>query len=149
MSHENVEEIYERLTKAFFVDRDVEAFVECFHPEVEVLLPRNVLEGGATRGHPGVRQAFGDAFEMWEDLRFELHELASSMTAPWLCVRASTSARAMPLRIGRNWPTRRRGSPRCHGSGGCLERKPRISGAFLRAADGIRTHDLLHGKQTL
>jgi hypothetical protein len=28
-------------------------------------------------------------------------------------------------------------------------RKPRRSGAFDEAADGIRTHDLLHGKQTL
>ena len=27
--------------------------------------------------------------------------------------------------------------------------KPRKRGAFQRAADGIRTHDLLHGKQTL
>jgi hypothetical protein len=27
--------------------------------------------------------------------------------------------------------------------------KPRDSGAFQEAADGIRTHDLLHGKQTL
>jgi hypothetical protein len=27
--------------------------------------------------------------------------------------------------------------------------KPRLSGAFLRAAEGTRTLDLLHGKQTL
>ena len=29
------------------------------------------------------------------------------------------------------------------------KRKPRVSGASRQAADGIRTHDLLHGKQTL
>jgi hypothetical protein len=29
------------------------------------------------------------------------------------------------------------------------DKKPSPSGAFLRAADGARTHDLLHGKQTL
>jgi hypothetical protein len=28
-------------------------------------------------------------------------------------------------------------------------RKPRLSGAFFGADDGTRTHDLLHGKQTL
>jgi hypothetical protein len=33
----------------------------------------------------------------------------------------------------------------------CLppKRKPRLSGAFFGADDGTRTHDLLHGKQTL
>jgi hypothetical protein len=28
-------------------------------------------------------------------------------------------------------------------------KKPRITGAFLEAAEGTRTLDLLHGKQTL
>jgi hypothetical protein len=28
-------------------------------------------------------------------------------------------------------------------------KKPRLSGAFLKAAEGTRTLDLLHGKQTL
>jgi ketosteroid isomerase-like protein len=74
MSRDSVEEIYERMTRAFFVDRDVDSFVECFHPEAELLLPRNVMEGGSYKGHAGVRQAFADAFEMWDDLRFELHE---------------------------------------------------------------------------
>jgi ketosteroid isomerase-like protein len=75
MSQENVEEIFDRLRKAFFADRDVDAWVECFHPDAELLLPRNLLEGGNYRGHAGVRQAFVDAFETWADLRFELDEL--------------------------------------------------------------------------
>jgi hypothetical protein len=32
---------------------------------------------------------------------------------------------------------------------GCQRRNARDLQAFLQAADGIRTHDLLHGKQTL
>ena len=28
-------------------------------------------------------------------------------------------------------------------------KKPRLSGAFVKAAEGTRTLDLLHGKQTL
>ena len=31
----------------------------------------------------------------------------------------------------------------------CGIKKPRLSGAFLEAAEGARTLDLLHGKQTL
>src|ERR1700676_1420444 len=75
MSHENVEEITRRATRAFFGDRDVDVFCECFLPEAELLLPRNLLEGGSYTGHAGVRQAFADAFETWEDIRFELHEI--------------------------------------------------------------------------
>jgi len=43
------------------LDRD--AFVKLQHPEVEMTLPRNVLEGGSYRGHEGVRRAFNDAVE--------------------------------------------------------------------------------------
>jgi len=31
----------------------------------------------------------------------------------------------------------------------CGIKKPRLSGAFCQAAEGTRTLDLLHGKQTL
>jgi uncharacterized protein len=58
-----------------WVERDPEAVVECFHPDVEMLLPRNVLEGGSYRGHEGVRHALADAFRTWEDVRFEIQEM--------------------------------------------------------------------------
>jgi ketosteroid isomerase-like protein len=74
MSRESVEEIVQRATQAW-AGRDVDAWVECFHPDAELLLPRNLLEGGSYRGHAGIRQAFADAFETWEDFRFELDEL--------------------------------------------------------------------------
>ena len=74
MPRENVETIIHRATKAFS-DRDVDAFVDCFHSEAELLLPRNLLEGGSYRGHTGVRQAFADAFETWEEIRFELDDI--------------------------------------------------------------------------
>ena len=58
-----------------WVERDPEAVVECFHPDVELLLPRNVLEGGSYRGHEGVRRALTDAFQTWEDVRFDIGEI--------------------------------------------------------------------------
>ena len=60
-----------RAFDAFFA-RDVEAWVECHDESAEFLWPRNVLEGGSYRGHVGLRRAFADAFETWEDIRFDL-----------------------------------------------------------------------------
>lgn len=74
MSRENVETIIHRATNAFS-DRDVDAFVDCFDPEAELLLPRNLLEGGSYRGHTGIRQAFADAFETWEEIHLELDDI--------------------------------------------------------------------------
>jgi ketosteroid isomerase-like protein len=51
--------------------RDFEDFVECFHPAVEFMLPRNLLEGGSYRGLDGVRRAWADLFEAWDDYRYE------------------------------------------------------------------------------
>ena len=45
MSQENVE-IARRALMAF-AEQDVEAWVECADADVEMLLPRNVLEGGS------------------------------------------------------------------------------------------------------
>jgi ketosteroid isomerase-like protein len=43
------------------------------HPQVEMYLPRSVLEGGAPyRGLPGAERAWADAFDLWE--RFESEE---------------------------------------------------------------------------
>ena len=74
MSRENVETIIHRATNAFN-DRDVESFVDCFHAAAELLLPRNLLEGGSYRGHTGIRQAFADAFETWEEIHLELDDI--------------------------------------------------------------------------
>ena len=69
MSQENVEVVLAAV-KAFQA-RDVEAWVDCFHPDAEVLWPRNLLEGGSYRGHEGVRRAIADSFETWEDIRLD------------------------------------------------------------------------------
>jgi ketosteroid isomerase-like protein len=73
MSQENME-IVQRAFRAF-EGRDSEAWVECFHPDVELLLPRNVMEGGSYRGHAGVRRALADAFETWEAFRFDIQDI--------------------------------------------------------------------------
>jgi ketosteroid isomerase-like protein len=73
MSQENVE-LARRLVAAY-AERDVEAWVECAAADVEMLLPRNVLEGGSYKGHDGIRRAWADAFETWEALRFDLHDI--------------------------------------------------------------------------
>ena len=77
MSQENVE-IVRRLTSRGLKamrERDVEAWIECFHPEAEMLMPRNLLEGGNYKGHDGLRQAFEDAFKTWDDLRVEVEDI--------------------------------------------------------------------------
>ena len=73
MSQENVELV--RAAVRAFGARDPEGWVNCFHPNVEFLLPRNVMEGGSYRGHEGVRRALADAYETWEDIRFEIQEV--------------------------------------------------------------------------
>jgi ketosteroid isomerase-like protein len=73
MSEDNVE-IVRRVFEALR-ESDVGAFVRYFHPDAEMLLPRNVLEGGSYRGHDGVRQAIADALETWEAFRIEISEI--------------------------------------------------------------------------
>jgi ketosteroid isomerase-like protein len=73
MSRENMELV--RQAFRAFIKRDSEAWVECFHPDVEFLLPRNVLEGGSYRGHEGVRRALADSFQTWEDFRFDIQDM--------------------------------------------------------------------------
>jgi ketosteroid isomerase-like protein len=73
MSQENVEIV--RAAFRAFEQRDSEAWVNCFHPTVELLLPRNVVEGGSYRGHMGVRRAIADAFEMWEAFHFDIQDI--------------------------------------------------------------------------
>ena len=88
-------------------------------------------------GRDGLR-----AGEMWNSNSF----------IAWILFRAGVDADEVhPPRGGRapGWQAgvnvaRRNGAERSHGN-----RKPRRSGAFYGADDGTRTHDLLHGKQTL
>ncbi len=74
MSQANLD-VARRAMVAFFAERDVEAWVECHDAHVELLLPRNVLEGGSYKGHDGIRRAWTDAFETWEDLHFDLEDI--------------------------------------------------------------------------
>ena len=73
MSQENVELV--RAAVRAFGARDPEGWVNCFHPNVEFLLPRNVMEGGSYRGHEGVRRALADVFETWAAFRFEIQDI--------------------------------------------------------------------------
>ena len=41
----------------------MEAWVECCATDIEMLLPRNLIEGGSYKGHEGIRRALADAFE--------------------------------------------------------------------------------------
>ena len=47
--------------------RDADALAEVTHPEGELLLPRNLLEGGSYLGPDGARRALADALETWEE----------------------------------------------------------------------------------
>ena len=58
-----------------FEAKDSEAWVNCFHPNAEFLLPRNILEGGSYRGHEGVRRALADSYETWEGIRIEIQDM--------------------------------------------------------------------------
>jgi ketosteroid isomerase-like protein len=64
MSQENVE--IARAVMASWNARDLDGFLELQHPEIEMTLPRNLLEGGSYRGREGARRAFEDAVESWE-----------------------------------------------------------------------------------
>jgi len=73
MSQEQNIALAERAFEAF-TKRDMEPFVACFHPSVEFMLPRNHLEGGSYRGLDGIRRAWADVYETWEDFRFQRRE---------------------------------------------------------------------------
>jgi ketosteroid isomerase-like protein len=74
MSQENGEQLVRAALRSF-VARDPLGWVNCFHPNAEFLLPRNVLEGGSYRGHEGVRRALADVFETWAAFRFEIQDI--------------------------------------------------------------------------
>jgi ketosteroid isomerase-like protein len=76
MSQENVE-IARRMIRAF-EERDTDALLECTDADCELLLPRNLIEGGSYKGHEGVRQALADAFDTWESINFEVHDVRAT-----------------------------------------------------------------------
>jgi len=65
MSQENVE-IVHRFFEAWNA-RDADALAETAHPQAEIILPRNLLEGGSYAGPEGARRALADALETWEE----------------------------------------------------------------------------------
>ena len=75
MSQERNIELVRRAEEAAFRRRDIKAFLDCFHPRVEFVLRRNVLEGGSYRGLDGVRRALADMSETWADLRYERQDV--------------------------------------------------------------------------
>jgi ketosteroid isomerase-like protein len=67
MSQENVE-VARRFFEAWNA-RDADALAEGAHPQAEILLPRNLLEGGSYTGPEGARRALADALKTWEETR--------------------------------------------------------------------------------
>ena len=47
--------------------RDADALAADAHPQAEILLPRNLIEGGSYAGPEGARRALADALETWEE----------------------------------------------------------------------------------
>ena len=73
MSREDVRTI--RKAAAAFIDRDAASFAECFAEDAELLLPRNLLEGGSYRGPEGARRAIADTFDTWEEVRIVIESI--------------------------------------------------------------------------
>ena len=72
MSQENIE-LLRRAIQAF-ISQDSEGWVDCFHPDIALMLPRNVIEGGSYRGIEGAERAFADAYDTWEAFRIDVDD---------------------------------------------------------------------------
>ena len=75
MSQENVDVV---VTAVDAVNRaDVEAFVACFHPDVEWVVSGERFPGfgGTYRGHEGVRRWLEQALEPWASLHLDIEEI--------------------------------------------------------------------------
>jgi uncharacterized protein len=73
MSQENFEIVrrgYEAMNK-----REFARMSEFLHPEVEVDLSRNSLNPDIYRGYEGFERLAGVVEDVWEDFRFEVHDL--------------------------------------------------------------------------
>ena len=75
-----------RRAVAAFERGDATAFADCFDPEAELRLPRNLLEGGSYYGHAGIRRAVADAYETWGGFDFRVEGIDAAGTG--LVVRA-------------------------------------------------------------
>jgi len=64
---ENVE-VVRRFFEAWNA-RDADALAGDAHTEAEILLHRNLLEGGSYTGPEGARRALADALQTWEETR--------------------------------------------------------------------------------
>jgi ketosteroid isomerase-like protein len=75
MSQQNVDRV---VTAVDAVNRaDVQAFVACFHPDVEWVVSGERFPGfgGTYRGHEGVRRWLEQALEPWESLHLDIEEI--------------------------------------------------------------------------
>ena len=91
MSQENAE-LASRMLR-LVEQRDEEGFVQCFHPDCEFLLPRNLLEGGSYEGGEGVRTAFADIYAAWEEVRFEIEDIRTNGSRAVVMCRATNIAK--------------------------------------------------------
>jgi len=73
MSRENVE-LARRWIEAWN-SRDGGGLAELTHADGEILLPRNLLEGGSYRGPAGASRALADALETWEEAHVAIKDL--------------------------------------------------------------------------
>jgi ketosteroid isomerase-like protein len=75
MSQEKVEVVMNAVDA---VNRaDVDAFVACFHPDVEWEVSGERFPGfqGTYRGHDGVRRWLEQALEVWDSVRLDVEEI--------------------------------------------------------------------------
>src|SRR5688500_7947974 len=73
MSQESADTIRKAATA--FMNRDAEAFAEYFAEDAELMLPRNLLEGGSYKGREGARQAIADAFDTWAEIPMRIESI--------------------------------------------------------------------------
>ncbi len=73
MSQENLEIVrrgYEAMNK-----REFPRMSEFLHPEVEFDLSRNIMNPDVYRGYEGFERLVGVIEDVWDDFRFEVHDL--------------------------------------------------------------------------
>jgi ketosteroid isomerase-like protein len=79
---------------AAFERADAAAFAECFDPQGEFLLPRNLIEGGSYIGRKRIEQAVADAHTTWKAIRFEIGDIEQTGDGLVVHARVSNAPRA-------------------------------------------------------
>jgi uncharacterized protein (TIGR02246 family) len=97
MSRENVE--VARAVVDAWNRRDAERFAALCHPDVEWLLPRNLLEGGSYRGSGAAEQMLADAADMWEEVRLDIEDIRAVGDRVVLLTRTLNVAKAGGPRV--------------------------------------------------